>query len=68
MTTESSYLTPEVLARANLTVATRATVTRILFEYVQKGEEKLPKAVGVRYMNLQGEVFEVAARKEVIVS
>lgn len=68
VTTESSYLTPEVLARANLTVATRATVTRILFEYVQKGEEKLPKAVGVRYMNLQGEVFEVAARKEVIVS
>ncbi|PCH39400.1 GMC oxidoreductase [Wolfiporia cocos MD-104 SS10] len=63
VSTESAYLTPEVLSRPNLTVITHAQVTRILFA----GGRARPRAVGVRYESRSGEQFEVKARKEVVV-
>ncbi|KAG9101192.1 hypothetical protein FRC06_003277 [Ceratobasidium sp. 370] len=58
---EAAYLTPAVLARRNLTVATNAHVTRILFE----GK----RAVGVEFArNKESPRYQVRARKEVILS
>ncbi|KAG9085598.1 hypothetical protein FRC07_013338, partial [Ceratobasidium sp. 392] len=58
---EAAYLTPSVLARSNLTVATNAHVTRILFE----GK----RAVGVEYARSKDAPrYQVRARKEVILS
>jgi len=68
VTTESAYLTPDVLARPNLRVATKARVQRILFDYPQDGDMSAPRAVGVQFANEAGERFEVLARKEVIIS
>lgn len=68
VTTESAYLTPDVLARPNLRVATKARVQRILFDYPQDGDMSAPRAVGVQFANEAGELFEVLARKEVIIS
>jgi len=65
VTTESAYLTPEVLARPNLVIATRAQVTRIVFETT---EDKAPRAVGVQFKDRNGELFEVKAKKEVVIS
>ena len=65
VTTESAYLTPEVLARPNLTVATHAQVTRVLLDTSEGGK---PRAVGVQFKDRQGELYEVRARKEVVVS
>ncbi|QRV97668.1 GMC oxidoreductase [Ceratobasidium sp. AG-Ba] len=56
---EAAYLTPAVLARSNLTVATSAHVTRILFE----GK----RAVGVEFArNKDAPRYQVRTRKEVI--
>ncbi|QRV83544.1 GMC oxidoreductase [Ceratobasidium sp. AG-Ba] len=56
---EAAYLTPAVLARSNLTVATNAHVTRILFE----GK----RAIGVEFArNKDAPRYQVRARKEVI--
>ncbi|QRV83541.1 GMC oxidoreductase [Ceratobasidium sp. AG-Ba] len=56
---EAAYLTPAVLARPNLTVATNAHVTRILFD----GK----RAVGVEFArNKEGPRYQVRTRKEVI--
>ncbi|TFY64134.1 hypothetical protein EVJ58_g2835 [Rhodofomes roseus] len=65
VTTESAYLTPEVLARPNLVIATHAQVTRILFE---GAEGEAPRAVGVQFQDRKGELFEVSAKREVIIS
>ncbi|KAH9921862.1 uncharacterized protein B0H18DRAFT_935692 [Fomitopsis serialis] len=64
VTTESAYLTPEVLTRPNLVIATYAQVTRILF---QTTEGQAPRAVGVKFKDRTGELFEVRA-KEVVIS
>lgn len=62
--TESAYLTPEVLSRPNLKVAIRAHVTRIITDM----SGATPRANGVEFMNNNGEKFTVHARKEVILS
>lgn len=48
VTTESAYLTPKVLSRLNLKVATGAKVTRIVFEHQSLPSHKdiVPRAVG----------------------
>ncbi|KAH9949949.1 GMC oxidoreductase [Amylocystis lapponica] len=68
VTMESAYLTPNVLARPNLKVATKVQVTRILFETSGSGGDESPRATGVLFSDRKGESFEVKARKEVIVS
>ncbi|EPT05509.1 hypothetical protein FOMPIDRAFT_158549 [Fomitopsis schrenkii] len=65
VTTESAYLTQEVLARPNLTVATHAQVTRVLLD---TAPGKAPRAVGVQFKNRKGELYEVRAKQEVVVS
>ncbi|KZT02285.1 GMC oxidoreductase [Laetiporus sulphureus 93-53] len=67
-TTESAYLTPEVLARPNLVVATQAQVTKIVLGQTVEGGEVVVRAVAVRFKNGQGKTFEVKAKKEVVVS
>ncbi|KAK4047830.1 hypothetical protein OIV83_005173 [Microbotryomycetes sp. JL201] len=47
VSTATAYLTPEVIARPNLTVVGGATVTRILFS-----DDETPRAVGVEYTPL----------------
>ncbi|KIK99600.1 GMC oxidoreductase [Paxillus rubicundulus Ve08.2h10] len=63
---ESAYLTPEVLARPNLKVATLARVTKILFE-----TSAAPRAVGVEFAEAKDRGasgrFRARALKEVIV-
>ncbi|SJL10545.1 related to choline dehydrogenase and related flavoproteins [Armillaria ostoyae] len=62
VSSESAYLTPDVLARPNLKVAINSHVTRILFD-----TEK--RAVGVEYANFEnGPRYRSRARKEVILS
>lgn len=62
---ESAYLTPDVLSRPNLKVATHAQVTRILFEKIGS----VTRAVGVEFASTEnGPRFQARARKEVIVS
>jgi len=63
VSTESSYLTAEVLKRPNLTVATCVQVTRILCDAVGRK----PKAVGVEFAGEKtGPRFRVKARKEIV--
>lgn len=63
VSSESAYLTPEVLKRPNLTVATGVQVTRILSDVL----EGKPKAVGVEFAGKkEGPRFRVKARKEVV--
>ncbi|QRV83320.1 GMC oxidoreductase [Ceratobasidium sp. AG-Ba] len=58
---EAAYLTPAVLARPNLTVATNAQVTRVLFDGI--------RAVGVEYAkSREAARYQVRARKEIILS
>lgn len=65
VSSESAYLTKEVLARPNLKVVVNATVTKILTERV--GTEV--KAVGVEFAHQQdGPRFRVRSKREVIVS
>ena len=62
---ETSYLTSDVLSRPNLTVATHAQVTQIIFDqsYSQ------PRAVGVEFAsNEHGPRFRARATKEVILA
>ena len=67
VSTENSYLTPDVLARPNLTVAVGASVTRILLDTTEAGVE--PRAVGVEFSSSpHGPRFRARARKEVILS
>ncbi|KAI0359706.1 GMC oxidoreductase [Trametes cingulata] len=64
VTSESAYLTPDVLARPNLKIITRAHVTRILFDT----SGSTPRAVGAEFTQPNGDKFEVKARKEVVLS
>ncbi|KZT67962.1 GMC oxidoreductase [Daedalea quercina L-15889] len=65
VTTESAYLTAEVLSRANLTVATGVQVTRVVFERVK---DKVPRAVAVHFKDTHGDMFEALARHEIVLS
>ena len=64
VTTENSYLTPEVLRRPNLKVITSATVTKVIFD--KTGDR--PRAFGVELATSRdGPRFKAKARKEVII-
>lgn len=65
VTSETAYLTPEVLARPNIKVAIHAQVTKILVR--KTGEEKRAYAVEFTH-NRDGPVYCARARKEVILS
>ncbi|KNZ81800.1 L-sorbose 1-dehydrogenase [Termitomyces sp. J132] len=63
VSSESAYLTKDVLARKNLTVAVNAQVTRVIFK-TENGEKR---AIGVQVANSPtGIRYRVLARKEVI--
>ncbi|KAJ3563326.1 hypothetical protein NP233_g9011 [Leucocoprinus birnbaumii] len=63
VSSESAYLTPNVLARNNLTVATNATVTRVIFGNV-KGEVR---AVGVEFAREKnGQRYRAKAKRDVV--
>jgi choline dehydrogenase len=69
VTTESAYLTDDVLARPNLKVVTHARVSKVLFDT----SSGTPRATGVEFasksrMNKVGPMFRARATKEVIVS
>lgn len=62
---ESAYLTKKVLARSNLKVAVKASVTRIIFE--KNGSTT--RAVGVEFTKSKdGPKYQARAKKEVILS
>lgn len=66
VSTESAYLTPEVLRRPNLNVAIHAHVTRILFETSEDGEVR---ATGVEFTREEkGPRYRAKATREVILS
>lgn len=65
VSTETGYLTPDVLSRPNLKVVVHAQVTKILFE---KSNEEGTRAVGVEFKDTKGSKFLVRARKEVVLS
>ena len=63
VSSESAYLTLAVLNRPNLTVAIRATVTRVLIDTA----DGKPRAVGVEFVGQDnGPRYQVRAKKEVI--
>ncbi|KAJ7067209.1 hypothetical protein C8F01DRAFT_980240 [Mycena amicta] len=65
VSSETAYLTPDVLARPNLTVVINATVTRVLFEQVGGAT----RAVGVEFAkNASGPRYSARARKDVVLS
>jgi choline dehydrogenase-like flavoprotein len=65
VTTETAYLTPDVLKRPNLKVAVHAQVTRILFDTT--GGSK--KAVGVEFSREKGgPLYRVRAKQQVILA
>ncbi|KAJ6507877.1 hypothetical protein C8R47DRAFT_1208899 [Mycena vitilis] len=65
VSSESAYLTPDVLARPNLQVAIHAQVTRVLFDQV----DGATRAVGVEFANsANGPRYRAHAGKEVIIS
>ncbi|KAJ8088469.1 hypothetical protein PM082_022542 [Marasmius tenuissimus] len=64
VSTESAYLTPDVLARPNLKVAINASVTKILFH---KAGDDEPRAVGVEFARgRNGKVWRAKASDEVV--
>ncbi|TFK62260.1 alcohol oxidase [Pluteus cervinus] len=65
VSSESGYLTPEVLERPNLKVAVHAKVTKVLVEVVD-GKKR---ATGVEFATTkEGARYKARARKEVIIS
>lgn len=63
VSSESAYLTPDVLARKNLTVAINATVTRIIFEQ-DNGETR---AVGVEFSKTRdGQKYCAKANRDIV--
>jgi len=65
VTTESAYITPEVLKRPNLKVAIFSTVTRVLFETTRD----VKKAVGVEFARKRdGPKYCVRVKKEVVLA
>ncbi|KAF8150808.1 hypothetical protein B0H34DRAFT_665568 [Crassisporium funariophilum] len=69
VSSETAYLTTDVLQRENLTVAINATVTRILFDTIKDegtGEKK-QQAAGVEFAREKGgQWWEAFASKEVV--
>ncbi|KAG5635723.1 hypothetical protein H0H81_010301 [Sphagnurus paluster] len=64
VSSESGYLTKDVLARKNLTVAINAQVTRILFK-TENGEKR---AIGVQFANSPtGTKYRAYAHSEVVI-
>ncbi|EKM57285.1 uncharacterized protein PHACADRAFT_254976 [Phanerochaete carnosa HHB-10118-sp] len=63
-TAETAYMTPDVLARPNLKVATNARVQRILFD-TSSGS---PVATGVEFKDKASNKFVAKALKEVVLS
>ena len=62
----TAYLTPEVRKRPNLTIACGAQVTRLLMDRLS---DPTPTVIGVEFQTKRGgELFQVHARKEVILS
>jgi choline dehydrogenase len=69
VTTESAYLTDDVLARPNLKVVTHARVSKVIFDT----SSGIPRATSVEFAsksrtNKVGPTFRARATKEVIVS
>ncbi|KAF7336850.1 hypothetical protein MVEN_02121300 [Mycena venus] len=65
VSSETAYLTKDVLARPNLKVAIHAQVTRLIFDQVN-GETR---AIGVEFANSpNGPRYRARARKEVVLS
>ncbi|KAF5337947.1 hypothetical protein D9758_013126 [Tetrapyrgos nigripes] len=65
VTSETAYLTEEILSKPNITVGIHAHVTKILFE----NDGDTPRAVGVEFTQKQdGPLYRAYARKEVVVS
>ncbi|KAJ7168519.1 hypothetical protein C8R46DRAFT_1091908 [Mycena filopes] len=65
VSSESAYLTKDVLARPNLKVAIHASVTRVIFEEVNGAT----RAVGVEFANSAGGPrYKARARKEIVIS
>lgn len=60
VTAESAYLSSDVLARSNLTVAIGAYVNRVLFD------DTALRAKGVEFRDTNNVVFTAKARKEVV--
>ena len=69
VSSESAYLTPEVLKRKNLTVVINATATRVLFDTTTLGSLEEPRAVAVEFARgPSGKRFKAVARKEIVLS
>jgi len=64
VTTEAAYLTPDVLARPNLKIGTKARVTKILFTK----DDTQTRASGVEFADSSGTRFRAVARKEVVIA
>ncbi|KAJ3808707.1 hypothetical protein F5876DRAFT_67064 [Lentinula aff. lateritia] len=65
VSTETAYLTPQVLARANLKVVTGVKVTKILFDTTTIQ----PKAVGVQMQSsLGGAAYYAFTKKDIILA
>lgn len=65
VSSETAYLTKDVLSRPNLKVAIHARVTRILFDQV----EGVMRAVGVEFAKTaNGPRYRAHAKNEVVVS
>ncbi|KAJ7745693.1 hypothetical protein B0H16DRAFT_1557877 [Mycena metata] len=65
VSSETAYLTQDVLARPNLKVAIHALVTRVIFEQVNGAT----RAVGVEFAkSADGPRYRARARKEVVLS
>ncbi|KAJ6512917.1 GMC oxidoreductase-domain-containing protein [Mycena sanguinolenta] len=65
VSSETAYLTKDVLARPNLKVAIHAQVTRVIFDQV----DGATRAVGVEFANSpNGPRYKARARKEVVLS
>ncbi|KAJ8490039.1 hypothetical protein ONZ45_g13341 [Pleurotus djamor] len=75
VSSESAYLTDDVLARPNLTVAIFAHTTRVLFSGPSSGaSEYIPRAIGVEFASSKDQgkpnpkKYKALAKKEVVVS
>lgn len=67
VTTETAYLTPEVLARPNLTIVTHAQVMKVVIDV--NSETGIKRAVGVEFVFTKGGTRTfVRAKNEVILS
>ena len=65
VTTESAYLTPDVLKRPNLKVAVFSQVTKIIFDTTD-GKKK---AIGVEFARKKnGARYRVRVKKEVVLA